>query len=70
MNITGQHGADYSDGRGADSMFGFGGTHGSSAGSSQDSFDPTGYGSGTSGLYVGGTTKDAKDGIVIVTEYK
>ena len=70
LNITGQHGANYSDGRGADSMFGFGGTHGSSSGSSQDGFDPTGYGSGTSGLYVGGTTKNAKDGLIVVTEYK
>jgi hypothetical protein len=70
LNITGQHGSGYLQGQGSDSMFGFGGTYGSSSGISTDSFDPTGYGSGSAGLYVGGTTKNAKDGIVIVTEYK
>ena len=70
LNITGQHGADHEGGQGADSMFGFGGTHGSSSGSSQDTNDATGYGSGTCGLYVGGTTKNAKDGLIVVTEYK
>ena len=70
LNITGQRGGDHESGQGADSMFGFGGTHGSASSNSQDTYDPTGYGSGSCGLYVGGTTKNAKAGIVIVTEYK
>jgi len=73
LNIVGQHGADHDDGRGADSMLGFGGTHGSTSGASQNSYDPTGYGSGSAGLYAhstGGSTKNGKNGVVIVWEYK
>lgn len=67
LNINGRHGGGYSTYSGTDSMFGFGGNYGTST-AATNSFEPTGYGSGSSGLYGNGTTKDAKDGIVIVTE--
>ena len=69
LNINGGHGGGYAVYAGADSMFGFGGTWGTTS-NSTNSFEPTGYGSGSAGLSGNGTTKDAKDGIVIVTEYK
>ena len=69
LNINGGHGGGYAVYAGADSMFGFGGTWGTTS-NSTNSFEPTGYGSGSAGLYGNGTTKDAKGGIVIVTEYK
>jgi len=72
LNIVGQHGGGATD-QGADSMLGLGGTMGSTSGYSQDSYDPTGYGSGSAGLYAhsaGGSTKNGKGGVVIVWEYK
>ena len=69
LNINGRHGGGYAVYSGTDSMFGFGGNYGTTA-TTTNSFEPTGYGSGSVGLYGNGTTKNAKDGIVIVTEYK
>jgi len=73
LNIVGQHGGGAGPRQGADSMLGLGGTRGSTSGYSQDSYDPTGYGSGSAGLYAhsaGGSTKNGKGGVVIVWEYK
>jgi len=73
LNIVGQHGGGAGPRQGADSMLGLGGAMGSTSGYSQDSYDPTGYGSGSAGLYAhsaGGSTKNAKGGVVIVWEYK
>jgi hypothetical protein len=61
LNINGRHGGGYAVYSGTDSMFGFGGNYGTTA-TTTNSFEPTGYGSGSVGLY--------GDGIVIVTEYK
>jgi hypothetical protein len=64
INIDGQRGGFYATYRGSESLLGHAGTYyNNSVGNS-----PTGYGSGSAGLYSGGTTRDGKDGIVIVTE--
>ena len=72
LNIDGRSGGGYAMYSGTDSMFGFGGTWSARqiAGSANTGSDPpTGYGSGSSGLYGNGTTRDGRPGIVIVTEY-
>ena len=71
LNIDGKSGGGYAVYMGADSMFGFGGTWGGrqTGNSNTGSDEPTGYGSGSTGLYGNGTTRDGRPGIVIVWEY-
>jgi hypothetical protein len=71
LNIDGRSGGSYLTYLGTDSMFGFGGTHSPRQTGSYNngSDEPTGYGSGSSGLYGNGTTRDGRPGIVIVWEY-
>ena len=70
LNIDGRSGGGYAMYSGTDSMFGFGGTWSArqTGGGNTGSDEPTGYGSGSSGLYGDGTTRDGRPGIVIVTE--
>ena len=70
LNIDGRNGGGYAMYSGTDSMFGFGGTWSArqTGGGNTGSDEPTGYGSGSSGLYGNGTTRDGRPGIVIVWE--
>ena len=71
LNIDGRTGGGYAMYSGTDSMFGFGGTYSArqTGSTSTGSDEPTGYGSGSAGLYGNGTTRDGRPGIVIVWEY-
>ena len=72
INIKGCDGGDYGTRKGADSMFGFGGVNSAreNGNANTGSDAPTGYGSGSVGIYGNGTTRAGGGGIIVVWEYK